>query len=128
MEASRLSAIPLFAELAPDDLEALARVASEVEAAAGETIAAEDQFGHALYAIESGSVEVTKDGETLRTLGAGEIFGEIAVVAAGRRTATVVATSPLRLIAIFKSDVWALEQRSPETAAELRRIISARSS
>jgi CRP-like cAMP-binding protein len=128
VEASRLAAIPLFANLRPEDLAALAAVASEVQAEAGQSIATEDDFGHALYAIESGTADVTKNGQKLGTLGAGEVFGEIAVIAAGRRTASVVATTPMNLIAIFKRDVWALERRSPETYAQLRQIISDRTS
>jgi hypothetical protein len=43
-------------------------------------------------------------------------------VASAHRTASVVATSPMRLIALFKRDVWALEQQSPEAAARLRAL------
>ena len=44
----------------------------------------------------------------------------------GRRTASVVATSPMRLIALFKRDVWALEERSPEVVGRLRALIAER--
>ena len=46
----------------------------------------------------------------IRTLGSGYVFGEIAVVSGGRRTATVVATAPLRLITVMNRDVWRLER------------------
>ena len=62
----------------------------------------------------------------VRTLGPGDVFGEVAVLKSGRRTATVVATSPMTLIAIFKRDVWALEQRSPEAAERLRGLVADR--
>jgi CRP-like cAMP-binding protein len=81
-------------------------------------------FGYALYAIERGTAEVSADGTRLRTLGPGEVFGEIALLASGRRTATVTATSPMQLIAFFKRDVWALEERSPEVATRLRALIA----
>jgi CRP-like cAMP-binding protein len=54
------------------------------------------------------------------------VFGEIAVLASGRRTATVVATSPMRLITLFKRDVWALEQAAPAAARRLRDLIAER--
>ena len=54
------------------------------------------------------------------------MFGEIAVLASGRRTATIVAGSPMKLIAIFKRDVWALERRSPEAAERLRGLVADR--
>ena len=126
MDASRLAAIPLFADLDDDDLASISASAIEVEADEGEALATQGDLGHALFAIESGTVEVTADGERLATLGPGDVFGEMAVVASGVRMATVVATSPVRLIAMLKRDVWALEQRSPETAARLRELLVSR--
>jgi CPA1 family monovalent cation:H+ antiporter len=123
-----LTAIPLFAGLADDELAAVASAASEVSAKDGETVATEGDFGHALYAIESGTATVSADGAPLRALGPGDVFGEIAVVASGRRTASVVATSQLRLIVLFKRDVWALEQSAPTAAERLRSLIAARQS
>jgi CRP/FNR family transcriptional regulator, cyclic AMP receptor protein len=126
VETSRLAAIPLFAGLADDDLAAIAAAASEVEAGEGQSLATQGDFGHALFAIESGTVEVSVDGETLATLGPGDVFGELAVMAAGRRMASVVATSPVRLIGLFKRDVWKLEQQSPLAAERLRALIAER--
>ncbi|HEX3805826.1 MAG TPA: cyclic nucleotide-binding domain-containing protein [Gaiellaceae bacterium] len=126
MESARLAAVPLFSALEPAQLEALAQVASEVEAEPGRELATQGDFGHALYAIESGTAEVSRDGEAVRTLGPGDVFGEVAVLQAGRRTATVVATTELKLIAIFKRDVWTLEQRSPETGERLRQLVADR--
>ena len=126
METTRLADIPLFDSLEPEHLQALAEVASEVEAEPGQKLATQGDFGHALYAIESGTAEVSRDGEVLRTLGPGDVFGEVAVLKAGRRTATVTATSSLRLIAVFKRDVWALERRSPEASARLRQLVEDR--
>lgn len=126
MDAARLAAIPFFAELSDQDRAAVAEVAFEVEAAAGETLATEGDFGYALYAIESGSADVTVDGVHLRALGPGDVFGEIAVLAAGRRTATVTAIEPMQLIALFKRDVWALEKRDPGAAERLRTLVAER--
>jgi CPA1 family monovalent cation:H+ antiporter len=121
-----LTAIPLFASLAGDELAAVASAASEVSAKDGETLATAGDFGHALYAIESGTATVSADDVPLRTLGPGDVFGEIAVVASGRRTASVVATSEMRLIVLFKRDVWALEKSAPTAAERLRSLIAAR--
>jgi CRP-like cAMP-binding protein len=124
VEISQLATIPLFAGLDETELAAIAEAASEVEASKGQTIATEGDFGHALYAIESGTAEVSANGTPLRTLGPGDVFGEIAVIASGRRTASVVATSDMTLIALFKRDVWALERRSPAVAERLRALIA----
>jgi CPA1 family monovalent cation:H+ antiporter len=123
VEPSRLAGIPLFAGLAETELATIAAAASEVEVAEGQLVATEGDFGHALYAIESGTAEVRSEGALLRTLGPGNPFGEIAVIASGRRTASVVTTSPMRLIALFKRDVWALERQTPELAKRLRAVL-----
>jgi monovalent cation:H+ antiporter, CPA1 family len=124
--ASRLSGMSFFSELDPADLEQIAAKATESEAAVGDQLATEGDFGYALYAIESGTADVTSDGTLLRTLGPGDVFGEIAILASGRRTASVTATSPMQLISIFKRDVWALERDCPGVAERLRALITER--
>jgi len=124
MDATRLAAVPLFADLSDADRAAIAESAYEVEAAEGQALATEGDFGYALYAIESGTANVSADGAQLRTLGPGDVFGEIALIASGRRTASVVATSPMKLIALFKRDVWALEQKAPDAATRLRELVA----
>jgi len=97
-----------------------------LEAVEGQSLATQGDFGYALYAVESGTAEVSANGSLLRTLGPGDVFGEIAVIASGRRTASVAATSPMRLIVLFNRDVWALEQQAPEAAARLRALVAER--
>ena len=126
MDRSRLASFPIFSELDADDLDSVALVASQADVQVGTELAIEGDFGHSLFAIESGTADVCRDGAIVRTLGQGDIFGEIAVLASGRRTATVVATSPMKLITIFKRDVWALERRSPEAAERLRALVADR--
>jgi CRP/FNR family cyclic AMP-dependent transcriptional regulator len=126
VETSRLGAIPLFAGLESEDLAAIADTGSEVHADVGEELATEGEFCYALYAIESGTAEVTANGAGVRSLGPGDVFGEIGVLASGVRTASVVATSPMQLIAFFKRDVWALEQRAPAVVERLRALIAER--
>ena len=126
MERARLEAFPTLHGLEPDQLDAIAAVASELEVEAGREVATEGDFGHALFVVERGTAEVSRGGEVVRTLGPGDIFGEVAVLTSGRRTATVVATSPMTLIAIFKRDIWSLERRSPEAAQRLRGLVAGR--
>src|SRR5882672_1881984 len=131
VDEARIAAIPLFAGLSQVDLGRLSEAATELEVLEGSTLTTEGEFGHALFAVEDGTADVFSDGRIVGAVGPGDVVGEIAVIASGRRTATVVATSPMRLIALFKRDVWTLEQSSPPVAArlrELRAIHSARSS
>ncbi|HET8874181.1 MAG TPA: cyclic nucleotide-binding domain-containing protein [Gaiellaceae bacterium] len=127
MDRQRLAAIPLFSTLPEPELTAAAARAGELEVEEGHMLVTEGEFGHCLYAIESGTADVTRDGETIRTLGPGDVVGEVAVLAAGRRSASIVATSPMTLVTFFKRDVWALEDDAPEAAHRLRELIGTRS-
>ena len=120
MDRARLAANPFFASLPDDELDAVARIASGVDVAQGDALTTEGDFGHALFVVESGTADVTQDGVRIGTVGAGDVVGEIAVLASGRRTASVVATSPLTLLSLFKTDVWALEREAPEAARRIR--------
>lgn len=120
MDRARVEAIPLLAGLSEDELDAVASAMTEVEVAAGEALTTEGDFGHALFAIEVGTAVVSTNGRRVGEVGPGDVVGEIAVLASGRRTASVVATTPLRALALFKRDVWLLEGRAPEAARRLR--------
>ena len=124
MDPARFQAIPLFGGLPPDELEKLAGVARESEVAAGEPLAVEGDFGHCLFAIESGTADVIAGDDKIGAVGPGDVVGEIAVLASGRRTASLMATSPMRVITVFKRDVWALEREAPEVARRLRELVA----
>jgi CRP-like cAMP-binding protein len=125
METQRVAAIPLFSSLPEDELTAVAAVASELEIKEGDALTVEGDLGHAIFAIEQGTGDVTRDGTTIGVVGPGDVVGEVSVLASGRRTASVVATSRMRLISLFKRDVWALEHDAPEAARRLRELLGA---
>ena len=126
MDAAELAAIPLFTGLTPDQLETVARACEAVEIEPGSTLVREGDFGYAAYAITEGTADVLHDGALIRTLGPGDVFGEIAILSGGRRTATVVATTPMRVVTVLNRDMWRLERESPEIAAALRATIDER--
>jgi CRP-like cAMP-binding protein len=104
--------------------DALASVCEEIEVEPGTVLTKEGDFGFAMFAIVEGAADVQQGGETIRTLGAGSVFGEIAILSGGRRTATVVATAPTKLITVLNRDVWRLENDSPDVGASLRAAIA----
>ena len=124
MDGAALTSISLFAGLADADRSRLAEVCTEVQVDAGTPLVEEGDFGYAMFAIVRGMAEVTHDGAVLRTLGPGDVFGEIAVLSGGRRTATVTATTPMELIVIMNRDIWKLERDEPDIAASLRQTIA----
>jgi CRP-like cAMP-binding protein len=120
---SRIAAFDLFDDLPPAELDELATVMTEVDAEAGTTIVTCGDFGYVLYAIESGEADVVVDGEvTGRTLGPGDTFGEIALLVTGRRTATIVARTDMRLLSLFDRDFRRLQGRVPELDGALRKL------
>jgi CRP-like cAMP-binding protein len=119
----RIASHPFLAGIPDQELDAVASAASEREFAAGEPLMTEGDFGHCMLLIEEGVADVSVDDERVRTVGAGDMVGEVAVLSSGRRTATVVATSPLRAISFFKRDIWQLERTAPEAARRLRAAI-----
>jgi CRP-like cAMP-binding protein len=127
MDAQRLAAIPIFSELAAEELSAVASVAGEREVEPGTKLTMEGDLGHCVYAIEDGTADVSCNGEKIGTVGRGDVVGEVAVLASGRRSATVVATTPMKLLTFFKPDVWRLERQAPEAAGRLRELLEDRS-
>jgi CRP-like cAMP-binding protein len=126
VDAATLEQIPLFSGLTLDQRESVARACEEVEIEKGSTLVREGDFGYAAFAIREGTAEVSVDGTVVRTLGPGDVFGEIAVLSGGRRTATVVASTPMRLVTVLNRDMWRLEREAPEVAEALRAVIAER--
>jgi CRP/FNR family transcriptional regulator, cyclic AMP receptor protein len=124
VDRARVASNVFFADLPEDELEAVAASADEVEFAEGQAITREGDLGHCLCVVESGAANVLSDGEVIAEVGPGDVVGEIAVLASGRRTASVVAATPLHALAWFKRDVWALEQTAPEAARRLRAALA----
>jgi CRP/FNR family transcriptional regulator, cyclic AMP receptor protein len=124
--AKRLEAIPLFASLAPEERELIGELVDPVQAPAGHEVATQDAFGYSFFAIEEGTAEVRVDDQRVAELGPGDFFGEIALLCTGRRTAAVVATSPMKLFSLFDSDFREIESKVPTLGHELRRAAAER--
>jgi CRP/FNR family transcriptional regulator, cyclic AMP receptor protein len=126
MEPARLDQIPLFAALSAEERAEVAACLREVTVDSGTSLATQGDNAYELFVIEAGEAEVRKDGEILRTLSAGDVFGEIGVLATGTRTASVVANSPMRLVAMFVREFKQLEHRMPALARTLRETMAER--
>ena len=126
MEPARLAQIPLFAGLSTDERAEVAACMREVTVDAGATLATQGDNAYELFVIETGDAEVHKHGHPVRTLGPGDVFGEIGLLATGTRTASVVASSPMRLLAMFSREFRQLEDRTPGLAKSLRTTMAER--
>jgi MFS family permease len=91
VQIALLRSIPLFAELPAPALEGLAAALTSAEVPAGEAVIRQGEQGDAYYLIAAGQFDVVRDGRLLRRCGRGEGVGEIALLHAVPRTASVVA-------------------------------------
>jgi hypothetical protein len=95
-----LRQLSLFAPLELKSLELVARRLVRVEVPAGAVVIREGDEGDRFYVIESGRATASYRGEALRSMGAGDPFGEIALLRDVPRTATVTADEPMVLLAL----------------------------
>jgi CRP/FNR family cyclic AMP-dependent transcriptional regulator len=126
MDPARLKSIPLFADLSEHERRQVAQWADEVDVPAGKHLVDEGNFPHEFFVIEEGTADVLHGEEKLAELGPGDFFGEIALVEHLRRTASVVATSPLRTIVMFGRDFGQMEAQMPSVAARIRQAVEER--
>jgi CRP/FNR family transcriptional regulator, cyclic AMP receptor protein len=126
MDTKQLEGVGLFAGLTRQELGQLAQWTDEVAVPEGEQLATEGRFAHEFFVIEEGSADVTQNGERIAELGPGEFFGEIGLLETERRTASVVATSPMRLIVMFSREFKQMEREMPGVADRIRSAIRAR--
>jgi CRP/FNR family transcriptional regulator, cyclic AMP receptor protein len=126
VDAARLQSIPLFADLSHKEREQIARWADEVDVHAGYHLLEQGRFPHEFFVIEQGTVAITKDGQHVADLGPGDFFGEIAILEHERRTATVVASTPVTAIVMLARDFEAMENAMPEVAARVHAAIRER--
>src|SRR6266540_2944243 len=94
--AELIKSIPLFGDLEPREIEQISRSFKERVFAPGDHITEEGKGGIGFFVIESGTAKITVGGEERGSYGPGDYFGEIALIDAGARSATIIADRELR--------------------------------
>lgn len=118
--------VPLFAGCSKAELQQVAQLADELDLAEGATLIREGERGREFIVIAEGTVNVTRNGKQLRELGAGDFIGEIALVADVPRTATVTATSPVRLLVVTDRAFRGLLEQMPSIAKKVLQSLGER--
>src|SRR5215203_725900 len=119
-----LRKVPLFASLPPEDIQPLAAVAGEQVFSEGELLAERGEPGDTMYVIVEGEVAVLgPEDEQLAVRGAGDFIGEMAVISSQPRTASLRATSSVRVLEIQKPAFESILRERPETALALMRVL-----
>jgi CRP/FNR family transcriptional regulator, cyclic AMP receptor protein len=126
MDAKELEGVALFSALSGKERGQIARHADELTVPEGTELAREGEFAHEFFVVREGTAEVRRGDEVVNELGPNDFFGEIGLLETERRTATVVATSPLRVIVMFQREFRQMERDHPEVAGRLRAAITAR--
>jgi CRP-like cAMP-binding protein len=93
-----LRRVALFARCSRQELEFLVTRTDEVQVEAGRTLIRQGSLGDTFYLLLDGSAAVDVDGHERPPLRAGSFFGEISMLDRGPATATVVTTTPARLM------------------------------
>ena len=118
-DVALLRQTPIFGPLGLASIERVARNLIPIEVASGDIVIREGEEGDRFYVIRTGAVEVSRRGDPLAKLGAGDFFGEIALLRDVPRTATVVASEPTSLRALERSQFLAAVTGSPAGAVAL---------
>jgi len=117
--AEDLAGIPLFDAIEPKDRATIAPWFELENVSAGVNLTGEGASGYSFFVLREGSATVTIDGDEIRTLGAGDFFGELALLGDGRRTATVTTATPSQVLVLFGTEFRLLQDAHPEIAERI---------
>ncbi len=118
--------VPLFSKLKKKELEAVAHIADELDLPMGKVMAEEGDRGREFFVLLEGEADVTKGDKSINTMHEGDFFGEIALVTRMPRTASVTATTDVRVLVITERDFGALLKHSPEVGRGVAEALAER--
>jgi CRP-like cAMP-binding protein len=121
-----LKGVPLFARCSKADLRQIATLADEVDRDEGRVLIREGERGLEFFVVVEGSLRVTREGRKVRDLSAGDFAGEIALVADVPHTATVTASTPVRLLVLTDRGFRDLLAESPSIATKVLQSLGER--
>ncbi len=118
--------VPLFEGCSKGELQEIAHIADEIDLKEGKEMTRQGSRGREFFVLLEGDADVTKNGQSINKLSAGDFFGEIALVSDSPRTATVTATSPVRALVITDRSFRRLLDDSPEIQRKVLVELAAR--
>ncbi|MBB6626855.1 cyclic nucleotide-binding domain-containing protein [Nocardioides sp. KIGAM211] len=121
-----LGQVDLFSGLSKRQLKKIVDAGRTVEHAADREVATEGLGALAFHLILSGAAKVSSKGTELRTLAAGDYFGEMSMIDGKPRSATVTATEPMTTLAVPHEKFESLVEHEPQVALGLLKVLSTR--
>ena len=121
-----IKGVPLFSKLKKKELGDVAHIADELDLPKGKVMAEEGDRGREFFVLLEGEADVTKGDRSINTMREGDFFGEIALVTQMPRTASVTATTDVRVLVITERDFGALLKHSPEIGRRVAEALAER--
>jgi CRP/FNR family transcriptional regulator, cyclic AMP receptor protein len=117
---------PLFARCSRAEMKEIVKLADEIDLREGKEMTREGSPGREFFVLLEGTADVKKNSRKVNTLGPGDFFGEIALVSHAPRTATVIATSPVRALVITDRSFRRLLDDSPQVKTKVMEAMAMR--
>ena len=121
-----MKSVPLFARCSKRELTEIASIADELDLDAGSTLTKQGARGQEFVVIAEGAADVVRNGKRINSLGSGDFLGEIALITAQPRTATVKTTAPTRILVVSASDFRRLLRRTPSIQEKVLEALAER--
>jgi CRP/FNR family transcriptional regulator/CRP/FNR family cyclic AMP-dependent transcriptional regulator len=121
-----LQRVPLFSGFNEDELHRIAELSRIDEAPAGTIVTQIGAPGDSFFVIIDGSVAVRTPVGTGAELHPGDFFGEMSLLDGEPRSATIVATTPLRLLIVDRAHFWRVLDETPDLSRRMLTILSRR--
>ena len=118
--------VPLFSAASKSELADIAGIADEMDFPEGKALIREGETGREFFVLVEGTADVERGGAKVDSIGAGDFFGEIALVAHTPRNATVTTTSAARALVITDRAFRQLIDRQPQIAVGVLTVLAER--
>lgn len=125
-KVSLVEKVSLFAGLSARELHQIARLVNELELPAGTRLATAGEPGGEMFIIVAGEAAVRTPSGRTAVLGAGDFFGEMSLLDAEPRSATVDAATPMRLLVLGERDFWHVLNETPSIVRKVMQTLSRR--
>ncbi|HEY5662689.1 MAG TPA: cyclic nucleotide-binding domain-containing protein [Ilumatobacter sp.] len=121
-----LKKVSLFADLDDDDLDMVARCATQLDYPAGKVLMIEGATAHEMFVVVEGEVEVTREGEHIADLGPGSFVGEMSLLTHTRRNSTVTTKTSASVLHVDGRGFTGILREVPAIGAKMLPVVAAR--